>query len=187
MPNLRFAVATYYILAAAEASTNLARYDGVRYGHRYSGESNLFELYNWSRSQGLGSEAKRRILLGTFVLSSGYYEAYFRKAAQVRRLILEDFKKALLACDFILSPVSTIPPWPFGSFDCDPLTLYQMDMMTLPLNLAGWPGLSLPVGLGSDGLPVGLQLFGPPFGEASLLSVGLLLEEIFPKLSLPEL
>jgi aspartyl-tRNA(Asn)/glutamyl-tRNA(Gln) amidotransferase subunit A len=187
MPNLRFAVAAYYILAAAEASTNLARYDGVRYGRRYRGESNLFELYNFSRSQGLGSEAKRRILLGTFVLSSGYYEAYFRKAAQVRRLILEDFKKAILDCDYILAPVSTIPPWPFGSFDRDPLTLYQMDMMTLPLNLAGWPGLSLPAGLGSDGLPVGLQLFGPPFSEASLLSAGLLLEEIFPKLTLPEL
>jgi aspartyl-tRNA(Asn)/glutamyl-tRNA(Gln) amidotransferase subunit A len=187
LPNLKFSVAAYYILASAEASTNLARYDGVRYGYRAPERSGLTDLYLGSRSHGFGPEVRRRILLGTFVLSSGYYEAYFRKAAQVRRLIQQDYNRALESCDFLLAPVSSIPAWPFGSFTDDPLTIYQLDMMTLPLNLAGAPGLSLPAGLGSDGLPVGIQLMGRAFDEASLLAAGSLVEKIFPPIGSPSL
>ncbi|MDR2368324.1 MAG: Asp-tRNA(Asn)/Glu-tRNA(Gln) amidotransferase subunit GatA [Deltaproteobacteria bacterium] len=185
MPNLRYSVATYYILAAAEASSNLARYDGVRYGQRAEGDPELVALYRRSRSQGLGPEVRRRIMLGTFVLSSGYYDAYFKKAAQTRRLILGDYQRALGECDYLLAPVTSIPAWPLGSFTDDPLTIYQLDMMTLPLNLAGGPGLSLPAGLSSAGLPVGVQLWGPSFGEAGLLSAGALLERIFPPVGPP--
>jgi aspartyl-tRNA(Asn)/glutamyl-tRNA(Gln) amidotransferase subunit A len=185
LPSLRFSVATYYILASAEASTNLARYDGVRYGQRAGGERDLRDLYVTSRALGLGQEVQRRILLGTFVLSSGYYDAYFRKAAQVRRLIRDDQMRALSECDFLLAPVSSIPAWPFGAFTSDPFTVYQLDMMTLPLNLAGGPGLSLPAGLGSDGLPVGWQLLGRPFGEAALLAAGKAIEALIPHLGYP--
>jgi aspartyl-tRNA(Asn)/glutamyl-tRNA(Gln) amidotransferase subunit A len=185
LPSLRFSVAAYYILASAEASTNLARYDGVRYGRRDGGSAGLEELYLASRSRGLGEEVRRRILLGTFVLSSGYYDAYFRKAAQVRRLIRADYLRALDECDLLLAPVSSIPAWPFGAFTSDPLTVYRLDMMTLPLNLAGGPGLSLPAGLGRDGLPVGWQLMGRPFGEAALLAAGTLLERETPPLGPP--
>jgi aspartyl-tRNA(Asn)/glutamyl-tRNA(Gln) amidotransferase subunit A len=182
MPKLRYSVAAYYVIAAAEASTNLARYDGVRYGLRAREYGDLSDLYRRSRTQGLGREVRRRILLGTFALSSGYYDAYFKKAAKARRLIQEDFRAALSESDFILAPVSSIPAWPFGSFTEDPLTQYQLDIMTLPLNLAGGPGVSLPAGLGPDGLPVGVQLLGPPFRERSLLEAALLLEGLFPKL-----
>lgn len=185
LPNLRFSVAAYYILASAEASTNLARYDGVRYGRRAGDGNALEDLYLASRSLGLGTEVKRRILLGTFVLSSGYYDAYFRKAAQVRRLIRDDYLRALNECDLLLAPVSSIPAWPFGAFTSDPLTIYQLDMMTLPLNLAGGPGLSLPAGLGRDKLPVGWQLMGRPFGEAALLAAGKVLERETPPLGMP--
>ncbi|MDR3203793.1 MAG: Asp-tRNA(Asn)/Glu-tRNA(Gln) amidotransferase subunit GatA [Deltaproteobacteria bacterium] len=187
MPNLRFSVAAYYILAAAEASTNLARYDGVRYGYREAGKEDLNDLYFSSRTKALGPEVRRRILLGTFVLSSGYYDAYYRKAAQVRRLIANDYYKALKDCNFLLAPVSSIPPWPFGAFTADPLTLYQLDMMTLPLNLAGGPGLSLPAGLGADGLPVGLQLMGRAFEEAELLNAGMFFERLLPPIGWPPL
>jgi aspartyl-tRNA(Asn)/glutamyl-tRNA(Gln) amidotransferase subunit A len=185
LPNLKYAVAAYYILASAEASTNLARYDGVRYGFRLPEPEDLLDLYTRTRQKGLGPEARRRILLGTFVLSSGYYEAYYRKAAQVRRLISQDIENALTKCDFILSPVSAIPAWTLGSFLDDPLTVYQMDLMTLPLNLYGGPGLSLPAGLGDDNLPVGAQLWGRPMSEASLLAAGQLLEKLWPVLPEP--
>ncbi|MDR0621006.1 MAG: Asp-tRNA(Asn)/Glu-tRNA(Gln) amidotransferase subunit GatA [Deltaproteobacteria bacterium] len=186
MPNLKFSVATYYILAAAEASTNLARYDGVRYGYRSEGDPELLALYRHSRTEGLGREVRRRIMLGTFVLSSGYYDAYYKKAAQVRRLILNDYQRALGECDYLLAPVSSIPAWPLGSFTDDPLTVYQLDMMTLPLNLVGGPGLSLPAGK-SRGLPVGVQLWGPSFSEAGLLSAGSLLEKLLPPVAPPPL
>ncbi|MDR2352174.1 MAG: Asp-tRNA(Asn)/Glu-tRNA(Gln) amidotransferase subunit GatA [Deltaproteobacteria bacterium] len=186
LPHIPYSVATYYILAAAEASTNLARYDGVRYGFQEEAVE-LIELYRKSRTLGLGKETQRRILLGTFVLSSGYYDAYYKKAAQVRRLIQEDFVKTFQKATLILAPVSSIPAWPFGSFTEDPLTQYQLDIMTLPLNLAGLPGISLPAGLGSDGLPVGVQLMGPGFQEKKLLEAALLLEKIFPKLPSPPL
>ncbi|MDR3153138.1 MAG: Asp-tRNA(Asn)/Glu-tRNA(Gln) amidotransferase subunit GatA [Deltaproteobacteria bacterium] len=187
MPALRFSVAAYYVLAAAEASTNLARYDGVRYGYRAPEKSDLLGLYRGSRTAGLGREARRRILLGTFALSSGYYDAYFRKAAQVRRLIHDAFSGVYKGFDFILAPVSSVPAWPLGSFTDDPLTQYQLDMMTLPLNLHGGPGLSLPAGLGGDGLPVGIQILGPAFREKPLLEAGLLLEGLFPRLPEPPL
>ncbi|MDR1039376.1 MAG: Asp-tRNA(Asn)/Glu-tRNA(Gln) amidotransferase subunit GatA [Deltaproteobacteria bacterium] len=187
MPSLRYSVAAYYVLAAAEASTNLARYDGVRYGYRSPSGGDLKSLYRESRTAGLGREARRRILLGTFALSSGYYDAYFKKAAQVRRLIHDEYARTLESHDFILAPVSSIPAWPFGSFTEDPLTQYQLDIMTLPLNLAGGPGLSLPAGLGDDGLPVGIQILGPAFREKALLEAGILLEGIFPRLAAPPL
>jgi aspartyl-tRNA(Asn)/glutamyl-tRNA(Gln) amidotransferase subunit A len=187
LPSLKYAVATYYILATAEASTNLARYDGVRYGLRQEGAVDLDELYAKTRELGLGPEVRRRILLGTFVLSSGYYEAYYKKAAQIRRLIFADIQKALTACDFLLSPVSSLSAWPLGSFLDDPLTVYQMDLMTLPLNLYGGPGLTLGAGLGADNLPVGAQLWGRPFDEERLLAAGATLESLWPPLGRPTL
>ncbi len=183
LPNLRYSVAAYYILATAEASTNLARFDGVRYGYRAKNPKDLNDLYVASRSEALGPEVRRRILLGTFALSSGYYEAYFKKAARVRRLIRDDYFRALEECDFLCSPITSAPAWDFGSFVDDPLTAYQLDLMTLPVNLAGLPALSLPVGLGPQShLPVGLQLIGRPFGERDLLGAGLAFEEAFPPL-----
>ncbi len=183
MPNLRHSVAAYYILATAEASTNLARFDGVRYGHRAKNPKDLYELYVASRSQAMGPEVRRRILLGTFALSSGYYDAYYKKAAKVRRLIRDDYHRALEQCDFLATPISSFPAWDFGSFVDDPLTAYQLDLMTLPVNLAGLPALSLPAGLGpASGLPVGLQLVGRPFGERDLIGAGLAFEELFPPL-----
>ena len=183
LPYLKYAVAAYYILASAEASTNLARYDGVRYGRRAEASDSLTELYISSRSQALGPEVRRRIILGTFALSAGYYEAYFQKAARVRRLIRDDYIGALAGCDFLLSPVSPLPAWDLGSFVNDPVTAYGLDLMTLPVNLAGLPALAFPAGLGpSGGLPVGLQLIGRPFKEMELVSAALALEEAFPPL-----
>ncbi|MGL4208215.1 MAG: Asp-tRNA(Asn)/Glu-tRNA(Gln) amidotransferase subunit GatA [Candidatus Adiutrix sp.] len=183
LPHLKYSVATYYILASAEASTNLARYDGVRYGQRVPSPSDLNELYTNSRSQNLGPEVQRRILLGTFALSSGYYDAYYKKAAQVRRLIQNDYEQALNQCDYLLSPVTSMVAWDFGSFTDDPITTYNLDLMTLPANLAGLPALSLPVGAGADsGLPVGMQLIGRAFDEKNLISGALSLEEMFPPL-----
>lgn len=170
LPYTRYAVATYYILATAEAGSNLARYDGVRYGRRAPNIQDLDGLYTRSRTEGLGEEVQRRILLGAFVLSAGYYDAYYRKAAQVRRLIRRDYDQALTRCDALLAPVSPVPAWPLGGVT-DPLQMYLMDMFTLSLNLAGLPGLALPVGF-ADGLPVGMQLLGRAFDEAGLLRVG---------------
>lgn len=170
LPHTRYAVAAYYILATAEAGSNLARYDGVRYGHRAKDIKNLDDLYTRSRTEGFGEEVQRRILLGAFVLSAGYYDAYYRKAAQVRRLIREDYDEALTRCDALLAPVSPVPAWPLGSVN-DPLQMYLMDIFTLSLNLAGLPGLTVPVGF-ADGLPVGMQLMGRAFEEETLLRVG---------------
>jgi aspartyl-tRNA(Asn)/glutamyl-tRNA(Gln) amidotransferase subunit A len=183
LPHLKYAVAAYYILASAEASTNLARYDGVRYGRRANGSGSLTDLYVSSRSQALGPEVRRRIILGTFALSSGYYEAYFQKAARVRRLIRDDYAGALADCDFLLTPVSPLPAWDLGNFVNDPISAYGLDLMTLPVNLAGLPALAFPAGLGPSGkLPVGLQLIGRPFEEMELVSAALALEEAFPPL-----
>ena len=183
LPSLKYVVAAYYILASSEASTNLARYDGVRYGRRAGGAGGLTELYVSSRHQFLGPEVRRRILLGTFALSSGYYEAYFQKAARVRRLIRDDYARALADCDFLLAPVSPLPAWDLGRFVDDPITSYGLDLMTLSVNLAGLPALAFPAGLGPEGgLPVGLQLIARPFEEMALFSAGLALEEAFPPL-----
>ena len=183
IPSLKYSVAAYYILATAEASTNLARFDGVRYGFRAENPRDLNELYVGSRSLALGPEVKRRIPLGTFALSSGYYDAYYKKAARVRRLIRDDYFRVLEKHDFIFTPISTVPAWTFGAFVDDPITAYQLDLMTLPVNLAGLPALSQPAGLIPEAnLPVGLQLVGRPFGEKDLLSAGLALEALFPPL-----
>lgn len=166
-----YSIASYYILAAAEASSNLARYDGVRYGHRTAAPKNLEDMYTSSRTEGFGPEVQRRILLGSYVLSAGYYDAYYRKAAQVRRLIRQDYIDALDKCDMILAPVSPVPAWQMGHMSEDPLQMYFMDIFTLSLNLAGLPGLSIPVGF-AGGLPVGIQLMGRAFDEGRLFLAG---------------
>ncbi|HJD98327.1 Asp-tRNA(Asn)/Glu-tRNA(Gln) amidotransferase subunit GatA [Mailhella massiliensis] len=171
LPHTEYAIASYYILAAAEASSNLARYDGVRYGHRTAAPRNLEDMYTSSRTEGFGPEVQRRILLGSYVLSAGYYDAYYRKAAQVRRLIRQDYLDALEKCDMLLAPVSPVPAWQLGHMSEDPLQMYFMDIFTLSLNLAGLPGLSIPVGL-SEGLPVGMQLLGRAFDEGRLFLAG---------------
>ncbi len=170
MPHLVYSIASYYIIASAEASSNLARYDGIRYGHRTNQPQDLDELYTMSRTEGFGEEVQRRILLGTYVLSAGYYDAYYKKAAQVRRLIRDDYVSALKECDVLLAPVSPIVAWKKGSVT-DPLQMYQMDIFTLSLNLAGLPGLAIPVGMAHN-MPVGMQLIGSAFDEAKLLTIG---------------
>ncbi len=188
LPHTAASIASYYIVAMAEASSNLARFDGVRYGFRAEDCQDLASLYINSRSQGFGKEVQRRIMLGTYVLSSGYYDAYFRKAAEVRQVIRNDYLKAFEACDVICGPVSPVTAWNIGEMNADPLQMYLMDIYTLSLNLAGMPGLSLPVGLGKDSnMPVGLQILGNAFDEELLFSVGQILENALPKLSFPEL
>lgn len=167
----RHAIAAYYIVAMAEASSNLSRFDGVRYGYRAADPQNLDDLYCRSRSEGFGQEVQRRILLGTYVLSAGYYDAYYKKAAQVRRLIRQDYLAALDACDALFGPVSPVTAWKLGSIIDDPLKMYLMDIYTVSLNLAGLPGLSFPVGE-AEGLPVGMQLIGRDFDEATILNIG---------------
>lgn len=188
LPSLTYSVATYYILATAEASTNLARFDGIRYGSRSEAHDGLMSLYTATRSAGFGEEVKRRILLGTYVLSSGYYDAYYKKASQVRRLIREDYEKALLSCDALLAPASPVTAWKKGTFSDDPLTAYKMDILTLSLNLAGLPGISLPVGLGNTSrLPVGMQIMGKAFDEEGIIAISAALESALPPLGVPSL
>ncbi|MEN8140337.1 MAG: Asp-tRNA(Asn)/Glu-tRNA(Gln) amidotransferase subunit GatA [Thermodesulfobacteriota bacterium] len=169
LPHTEYGVAAYYIIAPAEASSNLARYDGVRYGRRAPEADSLLELYRRSRSQGFGPEVKRRILIGTYALSSGYYDAYYKKASQVRTLIMDDYQKAFAQCDLLASPVSPIPAWQIGAKASDPLSVYLSDLLTIPANLAGVPGLSLPCGFSESGLPIGLQLQAAHFQEGTLL------------------
>jgi len=168
LPHTRFAIASYYLIATAEASSNLARYDGVRYGHRAAGAQGLTDMYHRTRSEGFGAEVKRRILLGTYVLSAGYYDAYYRKAQQVRTLVRRDFEEAFRGCDAIVTPTSPEVAFPIGSRTEDPLRMYLSDVYTVSANLAGLPGVSIPCGFAHD-LPVGLQLLGPPLEEARLL------------------
>ncbi|MBW2267709.1 MAG: Asp-tRNA(Asn)/Glu-tRNA(Gln) amidotransferase subunit GatA [Deltaproteobacteria bacterium] len=170
LPHTYTAVATYYLLATAEASSNLARYDGVRYGRRAEDAQSLGDMYVRSRSEGFGAEVKRRILLGTYVLSAGYYDAYYRKAQQVRTLLRRDFDEAFAGCDVIVTPTSPEVAFSLGSRTEDPLRMYLSDVYTVSCNLAGLPGVSLPCGF-SDGMPVGLQLLGPPLEEGRLLRV----------------
>ncbi len=186
LPHTPYAVATYYIVAMAEASSNLARFDGVRYGLRAPEAKSLEELYELSRSQGFGPEVQRRIVIGTYVLSAGYYDAYYRKAAQVRRLIRQDFLDAFTTCDVICGPTSPFAAFPIGKMSGDPLQMYLSDIFTISLNLAGLPGLSMPVGLGRDSaMPVGMQLFGPAFDEAAILKTAKVLGEALPPLPQP--
>jgi aspartyl-tRNA(Asn)/glutamyl-tRNA(Gln) amidotransferase subunit A len=168
LPHTEYAVATYYVVAVAEASSNLARYDGVKYGFRAEGRS-LMETYLNTRTQGFGAEVRRRIMLGTYTLSAGYYDAYYKKGSQVRALIRGDFETAFQTCDLLACPVSPTPAFRLGEKLADPLTMYLSDIFTISANLAGIPGISVPCGFSSGGLPIGLQLLGPPFGEADLL------------------
>jgi len=182
-----YAIATYYIIAMAEASSNLSRFDGVRFGYRNKKAEELIDMYTASRTEGFGDEVQRRIIMGTYVLSSGYYDAYYNKAAKVRRLLREDFEKVFTQCDFIAGPVCPTTAFVKGD-KADPLQMYLMDIFTISANLAGIPGMSLPVGLGNDSaMPVGLQLMGPAFSEADMLSVAERLERALPPLSMPEL
>ncbi len=177
IPHVEYGVAVYYLIAPAEASSNLARYDGVLYGYRDQKAETLLDMYKESRSAGFGPEVKRRILIGTYALSSGYYDAYYKKASQVRTLILEDFKKAWATCDLLISPVTPTPAWKTGEKTDDPLSLYLSDILTLSTNLAGLPGLSVPGGFSSNGLPIGIQLQGPHFGEGILLRAAYTIEQ----------
>ncbi|MDR2696600.1 MAG: Asp-tRNA(Asn)/Glu-tRNA(Gln) amidotransferase subunit GatA [Deltaproteobacteria bacterium] len=186
LPLTHLATAVYYIIVMAEASSNLARFDGVHFGYRAEGVRTLEELYVRTRSEGFGEEVKRRIMLGTYVLSSGYYDAYYKKAAQVRRLIRQDFDAAFTQCDIVCGPVSPLVAWPLGEENPDPLSLYLRDIYTLPVNLAGLPGLSLPVRLDArNRMPTALQLIGRPFDEARLLSTAHALLSALPQLGPP--
>ena len=171
LPKQRLAVPAYYVIAPAEASSNLSRYDGVRYGHRAEGAADLAGLYRRSRSEGFGAEVKRRILIGTYVLSHGYYDAYYRQAQKVRRLVADDFARAFERCDVIAGPTTPTVAFPLGRPSADPVQMYLEDLFTIPVNLAGLPGLSIPCGEGEAGLPVGLQLVGRAWDEARLLNV----------------
>ena len=171
LPHTSYAVAVYYIIAPAEASSNLARYDGVKYGVRDKNPASLISMYGNTRSKGFGKEVQRRIILGTYALSAGYYDAYYNKASQVRTLIMDDFNKAFQSCDVILSPVAPTPAFKIGENLEDPLTMYLSDIYTISANLAGIPGMSVPCGFSETGLPIGLQILGPHFNEGMLLKV----------------
>lgn len=187
LPNSAYAVATYYLIAPAEASSNLARYDGVRFGRRAAGET-LLEMYERTRSEGFGPEVKRRIMLGTYALSSGYYDAYYRRAQQMRTRIREDFDLAFGKCDVLLMPTTPTPAFEFGSKVDNPLQMYLNDIYTIPANLAGLPAMSIPCGMTTSGLPIGLQLIGQAFDEQTLFRVGHTYEQVRgANLPLPEL
>jgi aspartyl-tRNA(Asn)/glutamyl-tRNA(Gln) amidotransferase subunit A len=176
MPHTDYAVATYYLIATAEASSNLARYDGVRYGLRVP-SGTLMEMYRKTRGRGFGAEVKRRIMLGTYALSAGYYDAYYLKAQKARALIARDFAQAFEQADVIVTPTSPVPAFRLGERTADPLAMYLADIYTVTGSLAGLPGISVPAGKTPEGLPVGLQIFGPAFGEARMLQLAHAFEE----------
>ncbi len=177
VPHTQYAIACYYIIAPAEASSNLARYDGVKYGFRAKDYSNLLEMYKKTRSEGFGPEVKRRIMIGTYCLSSGYYDAYYKKASQVRTLITNDFKDAFKKCDVMATPVAPTPAFKIGEKTDDPLQMYLSDIFTISTNLAGVPGLSVPCALSSSGLPIGIQFMAPHFKEERTLKAAYALEQ----------
>jgi len=176
LPHTKYSLAVYYIIAPAEASSNLARYDGVRYGRRVAG-GNLIEMYENTRGQGFGKEVQRRILIGTYALSAGYYDAYYLKAQKVRRCVRNDFNEAFKKCDAILTPTAPSTAFAIGEKQDDPIQMYLNDVFTVPVNLAGLPGISVPAGLGADGLPLGLQLIGRAFDEMTLFKAASALEK----------
>lgn len=176
LPMLRYAIAAYYLIATAEASSNLARYDGVHYGHRTPEPKDYIDVYNASRAEGFGAEVKRRIMLGAYALSSGYYDAYYLKALKVRNLIRQDFCRAFDRADCLICPTAPEPPFKFGAKTEDPLTMYLSDIYTIAANLAGIPALSLPCGFTTDKLPIGLQIMTPAFSEARLLRIARMFE-----------
>jgi aspartyl-tRNA(Asn)/glutamyl-tRNA(Gln) amidotransferase subunit A len=180
LPHAKYAIAVYYIIATAEASSNLARYDGVRYGFRAEEAPALRDMYRKTRDEGFGAEVKRRIMLGTYVLSAGYYDAYYLKAQKVRTLIKRDFANAFSRCDAVLTPTAPTPAFRFGDKVGDPLAMYLNDIYTVTANLAGVPGISVPCGLSSDGLPIGLQLLGPYWSEATLFRLAHAYQQAHP-------
>ena len=177
LPHTKYALPTYYIIAPAEASSNLARYDGVKYGFRSNDQNSLDDMYELTRSEGFGKEVKRRILIGTYVLSAGYYDAYYLKAQKVRKLIADDFNNAFNECDVILTPTTPSPAFPIGEKEDDPIKMYLNDIFTVPASLAGIPGISIPFGNTKTGLPLGVQLLSKHFTEQNILDVGLNLEK----------
>ncbi|MBF0590341.1 MAG: Asp-tRNA(Asn)/Glu-tRNA(Gln) amidotransferase subunit GatA, partial [Magnetococcales bacterium] len=172
LPHSQYGIPTYYIVAPAEASSNLARYDGVKFGHRCENPKNLMDMYARTRAEGFGSEVKRRIMLGTYVLSSGYYDAYYRKAQKVRRLIAGDYTNAFEKVDVMLTPVTPSTAFKLGEKTTDPVQMYLSDIFTINVNLAGLPALSVPCGFDGQTLPIGMQLIGKPLDEASILRAG---------------
>jgi aspartyl-tRNA(Asn)/glutamyl-tRNA(Gln) amidotransferase subunit A len=186
LPHTKYALATYYVVAPAECSSNLARYDGARFGLRVEGDS-LDEMYMKTRAAGFGEEVRRRVMMGTYVLSAGYYDAYYLKAQKVRSLIAEDFRKAFEKVDVILTPTAPSAAFAAGENMDDPVTMYLNDVFTVPTSLAGLPGLSVPAGLSSKGLPLGLQLIGKPFDEETVLRTGGVLEQAAGFTALPTL
>jgi aspartyl-tRNA(Asn)/glutamyl-tRNA(Gln) amidotransferase subunit A len=170
LPNMKLSVPAYYVIAPAEASSNLSRFDGVRYGWRAPQYGDLADMYCKSRAQGFGAEVKRRILIGTYVLSHGYYDAYYLQAQRIRRLIAADFSEAFKACDLIMGPTSPSVAFGLGAKAGDPVQMYLSDIYTIAVNLAGLPGMSIPCGIGAGNLPVGLQIIGNYFGEARMLN-----------------
>ncbi len=179
LPHTRHAIAAYYLVATAEASANLSRYDGLRYGQRAPNPQTLDALYTHSRADALGKEVQRRILLGTFALSAGFQDAFYQKACRVRRKIADDFTQAWQSCDLLLGPTSPVPPWRLGEKVADPLAMYLMDAFTVGPSLAGLPALAVPVGVDSQRLPIGAQLIGRAFDEATILAVGDVLQRAF--------
>jgi aspartyl-tRNA(Asn)/glutamyl-tRNA(Gln) amidotransferase subunit A len=177
LPHTKYALPAYYIVAPAEASSNLARYDGVRYGHRAAGAKDIIDLYEKSRAEGFGAEVRRRILIGTYVLSAGYYDAYYARAQKLRTLIARDFTRAFAKCDVLLTPATPGPAFALGSKSDDPVAMYLNDVFTVTVNLAGLPGISVPAGLTADGLPLGLQIIGKAFDEATVFRTGRSLEQ----------
>ncbi len=171
LPLTELAIPAYYIIAPAEASSNLSRFDGVKFGHRTDQAQDLLDMYKKSRAEGFGAEVKRRIMTGTYVLSHGYYDAYYLQAQKIRRMIADDFQRALSTCDVIVGPVAPTVAWRLGQNSADPVADYLADVFTLPASLAGLPGMSVPAGFGSEGMPVGMQLIGNYFDEARLLQV----------------
>ena len=176
LPHTKYALPAYYIVAPAEASSNLARYDGIRYGHRVEGED-LNDLYCKTRADGFGDEVQRRIMIGAYVLSAGFYDAYYNKARQVRTLIANDFKAAFGQVDAILTPTAPTPAFGDNEIQDDPIAMYLNDVFTVPASLAGLPAMSVPAGLSNDGLPLGLHLIGQPFEEGELLNIGGVMEK----------
>ncbi len=177
LPHTEYAVAIYYIIATAEASSNLARYDGVKYGYRSKEYRDLLEMYSRTRAEGFGQEVKRRIILGTYVLSAGYYDAYYRKASQVRTLMKRDFEEAFQKVDVILTPTAPTPAFKIGEKVEDPLQMYLSDIHTIPVNLAGIPAMVVPCGFSREGLPIGLQIMGKHFDEGSLIRAAFTFEQ----------
>jgi len=180
LPHTGYALSTYYIIAPAEASSNLARYDGVRYGYRADGAKGLIEMMSRTRAEGFGEEVKRRVMIGTYALSAGYYDAYYGKAQKVRTLLRRDFNEAFARVDVILTPTAPTPAFRLGEKVDDPLTMYLSDIYTIPANLAGIPGISVPCGMSPDGLPIGAQLLGKHFDEESLLAAAAAIEREIP-------